>query len=61
MKKDKKFNIIEINGTKPINEWLERNIEKFAKREYGLNITVNVIKVVKERKLTEDIQNTEPT
>lgn len=40
MKKEKKFNIREINGTLPIGPWLEREIAAFAKREYGLNIVV---------------------
>ncbi|WP_236575986.1 hypothetical protein [Paenibacillus sp. USDA918EY] len=44
----KKFNITRINGTKPINEWLERSIENFAKREYGLTIKVKVVDLVKK-------------
>ncbi|MEK5641925.1 MULTISPECIES: hypothetical protein [Paenibacillus] len=45
--KKHKFNVTEINGTKPINEWLERGIENFAKREYGLSIKVKVVDLVK--------------
>ncbi|MNW38892.1 hypothetical protein D3C74_159700 [compost metagenome] len=49
MKKDKKFNIHERNGTKPINEWLERGIENYAKEKYGLNIIVTVTDIVKSK------------
>lgn len=42
------FNIREINGTKPINEWLENGIQDFAKREYGINITVKVLEATKD-------------
>lgn len=44
MKKEKKFNIREINGTLPIGPWLERKIAEFAKREYGINIVVKATK-----------------
>lgn len=47
MKKDTKFNIHERNGTKPINKWLERGIENYAKEKYGLNITVTVTDLIK--------------
>lgn len=43
------FNIKETNGTKPLNEWMERGIQDYAKREYGLNITVKVIEVIKTK------------
>ncbi|WP_181152885.1 hypothetical protein [Paenibacillus sp. AR247] len=54
MNKGKKFNIIQINGIKPINEWLERGIENFAKREYGLSIKVRVVDLVKKGESAHD-------
>jgi hypothetical protein len=51
MKKEKHFNIREINGSEPIEPWLERGIEVLAKREYSLNITVKVIKINKDRSI----------
>jgi hypothetical protein len=56
MRKEKHFNIQEINGTKPLNQWMERGIEALAKREYGLSITVKVKEIVK-RSSTDEIKN----
>ncbi|WP_342410775.1 hypothetical protein [Paenibacillus sp. FSL R10-2778] len=56
MGKEKHFKIREINGTKPLNEWMERGIEALAKREYGLNITIKVKEIVK-RTSTDEIKN----
>lgn len=49
MKKETHFNITETNGTKPLNEWMARGIENLAKREYGMNITVTITKIIKRK------------
>jgi len=53
MKKEKHFNIREINGTKPLNEWMEQGIQDLAKREYGMNITVKIKTIVKCRPIID--------
>ncbi|WP_019913199.1 hypothetical protein [Paenibacillus sp. HW567] len=52
-KKEKHFNIREINGTKPLNEWMERGIQDLAKREYGMNITVKITEIIKRRPIID--------
>ncbi|MFF2907667.1 hypothetical protein [Paenibacillus sp. NPDC057934] len=51
MRKEKHFNIREINGTLPIESWLKHGVEAYAKREYGMNITVKVIKINIDRSI----------
>lgn len=43
MKKNSKFYITEINGTKLPHEWFARKVQEFAKERYGMAISVEVI------------------
>ncbi|GBF78254.1 hypothetical protein PA598K_06872 [Paenibacillus sp. 598K] len=51
------FIIREINGDKPISEWVEKGLQDMAKREYGLNITFRLIKF---EKCNENVIRVEP-
>lgn len=37
-----KFTYTEKNGTKPIEEWLVRNLKAFAEKEHGMKLNVTI-------------------
>ncbi len=43
MKRRKKFNITEINGTESPYEWFAQKIQEYANEQYGMHIKVELI------------------
>lgn len=48
------FTYTEKNGSKPIEEWIVRNIKEYAKNKYGIELRVEIKDSLKKDGATSD-------
>lgn len=48
------FTYTEKNGSKPIEEWIVRNIKEYAKDKYGIELNVEIKDSLKKDGATSD-------